>query len=253
MEEYEPYIQMQVPIYAGIDYEKILRQAEEEAEVIVWDGGNNDTPFFKPDIHLVVFDPHRPGHETLYHPGETNMLLADVAIINKVDSAPQENVEKLRQTISAHNPSARILLADSRLVAEDAEKIQGKKVLVVEDGPTMTHGEMAFGAGVIAAQRFGAAQMVDPRPWLAGSLKKTFDKYPNIGTVLPAMGYGEKQIQDLKATINASKCDLVVVATPVDLPRLMDINKPWVRIQYQYQDHGTPTLEQILKEKLAHE
>jgi predicted GTPase len=250
-EEYEPYVRMGAVIYAGIDYEKILRAAEEEADVIVWDGGNNDTPFFKPDVNIVVFDPHRAGHETSYHPGETNMLLADIAIINKVDSAPVENVEKVRRTIAAHNPEATIVLADSELLAEDPDRIRGKRVLVVEDGPTLTHGEMQYGAGVIAARRFGAASLADPRPYLAGTLKETFEKYPNIGTLLPAMGYSPQQIKDLETTINDCPCDLVVLATPVDLLHLMTIDKPTIRIRYEYKDNSRPTLEELLLERLG--
>ena len=250
-EEYEPYVRMGAVIYAGIDYEKILRAAEKEADVIVWDGGNNDTPFFKPDVNIVVFDPHRAGHETTYHPGETNMLLADIAIINKVDSAPVENVEKVRRTIEARNPDATIVLADSELLAEDPGRIKGKRVLVVEDGPTLTHGEMEYGAGVIAARRFGAASLADPRPYLAGTLKETFEKYPNIGTLLPAMGYSPQQIKDLERTINDCPCDLVVLATPVDLLHLLTINKPTVRIRYEYKDNSRPTLEELLVKRLG--
>ncbi len=250
-EEYEPYVRMGAVIYAGIDYEKILRAAEKEADVIVWDGGNNDTPFFKPDVNIVVFDPHRAGHETTYHPGETNMLLADIAIINKVDSAPVENVEKVRRTIEARNPDATIVLADSELLAEDPGRIKGKRVLVVEDGPTLTHGEMEYGAGVIAARRFGAASLSDPRPYLAGTLKETFEKYPNIGTLLPAMGYSPQQIKDLERTINDCPCDLVVLATPVDLLHLLTINKPTVRIRYEYKDNSRPTLEELLVKRLG--
>ncbi len=250
-EEYEPYVRMGAVIYAGIDYEKILRAAEKEADVIVWDGGNNDTPFFKPDVNIVVFDPHRAGHETTYHPGETNMLLADIAIINKVDSAPVENVEKVRRTIEAHNPDATIVLAVSELLTEDPDRIRGKRVLVVEDGPTLTHGEMEYGAGVIAARRFGAASLADPRPYLAGTLKETFEKYPNIGTLLPAMGYSPQQIKDLEKTINDCPCDLVVLATPVDLLHLLTINKPTVRIRYEYKDNSRPTLEELLVKRLG--
>jgi predicted GTPase len=250
-EEYEPHINMGVVVYAGVDYEKVLRQAEAEADVVIWDGGNNDTPFFKPDVHVVLFDPHRPGHETAYHPGETNMLLADVAVINKVDSATPENVEKVRRAIQANNPAARIVLADSELSAENVAAIKGKSVLVVEDGPTLTHGEMAYGAGVIAARRFGAARLVDPRPYLVGSIKETFDSYPNIGTLLPAMGYGRRQMADLQATINRTECDLVLLATPVDLTRLIEIDKPSVRIRYGYKDNSVPTLGDIIRERLA--
>ncbi len=249
-EEYEPVVSMGAVIYAGIDYEKILRQAEQEADVIVWDGGNNDTPFYKPDINIVVFDPHRAGHETTYYPGETNMLMADIAIINKVDSASIENVEKVKKTIKTHNPSARIILADSKVIAEDPDSIRGKRVLVVEDGPTLTHGEMSYGAGVIAAKRFGAAQIVDPRPYLASTIKETFEKYPNIGALLPAMGYSPRQIKDLETTINNTECDLVLSATPIDLLKLLSIEKPTMRIRYEYKDNSKPTLEDLLKELL---
>jgi len=250
-EEYEPVVSMGAVIYAGIDYEKILRQAEQEADVIVWDGGNNDTPFYKPDINIVVFDPHRAGHETSYHPGETNMLMADIAIINKVDSASTENVEKVKKTIKTHNPSARIILADSKVIAEDADAIRGKRVLVVEDGPTLTHGEMSYGAGVIAARRFGAAELVDPRPYLSSTIKETFEKYPNIGTLLPAMGYSSRQMKDLETTINNTECDLVLSATPIDLLKLLSIEKPTMRIRYEYKDNSKPTLEDLLKEFMA--
>jgi predicted GTPase len=247
-EEYEPVVRMGAVIYAGIDYEKILRQAEQEADVIVWDGGNNDTPFYKPDINIVVFDPHRAGHETRYHPGETNMLMADIAIINKVDSARVENVEKVKKTIEKHTPRARIILADSEVIADDADAIKGKRVLVVEDGPTLTHGEMGYGAGVIAARRFGAAELVDPRPYLSSTIKETFEKYPNIGTLLPAMGYSPRQMKDLETTINNTECDLVLSATPIDLLKLLSIEKPTMRIRYEYKDNSRPTLEDLLKE-----
>ncbi len=250
-EEYEPVVRMGAVIYAGIDYEMILRQAEEEADVIVWDGGNNDTPFYKPDINIVVFDPHRQGHETSYHPGETNMLMADVAVINKVDSAKPEDVEKVRRTIEKHNPSAAVILADSQVLADAPEQIKGKRVLVIEDGPTLTHGGMAYGAGVIAARRFGAASLVDPRPYLKGTLAETFKAYPDIGTLLPAMGYSKQQIKDLEETINGTECDLVLSATPIDLTALIAINKPIVRITYEYKDNSMPTLEDIIKENLA--
>ncbi|UCE34265.1 MAG: GTPase, partial [Deltaproteobacteria bacterium] len=250
-EEYEPMVRMGTVVYAGVDYEKILREAEKEADVIVWDGGNNDTPFFRPDIHIVVFDPHRPGHETTYHPGETNLILADVAVINKVDSAVPENVEKVRKAIEKNNPRAQIVLADSELSAENPDQIKGKRVLVVEDGPTLTHGEMEYGAGVIAARRFGAAQLVDPRPYLVGTLRQTFETYPRIGSVLPAMGYSRQQMSDLEETINGADCDLVLVATPIDLTRLLSINKPSIRIRYEYRDNSEPTLEAIIKERLV--
>lgn len=249
-EEYEPVIDMGCVIYAGVDYQKILRAAEEEADVIVWDGGNNDTPFYQPDIHIVVFDPHRAGHETTYHPGETNMLMADIALINKVDSAAPENIEQVKSTIEAHNPDATIVLAESEVIADDSERIKGKKVLVVEDGPTLTHGEMTFGAGVIAAKRHGAAEIVDPRPYLAGSINETYETYPDIGAVLPAMGYSAQQISDLEETINNTECDLVLSATPIDISKLIKIEKPLQRIRYRYRDHGHPTLEKVLLSKL---
>ncbi len=249
-EEYEPVVKMGAVIYAGIDYEKILREAEKEADIIVWDGGNNDTPFFKPNVNIVVFDPHRPGHEVLYHPGETNMLMADIAVINKVDSADPENVEKVRNTIRKNNTKADIIFAESEVIAEEPEKIKGKRVLVVEDGPTLTHGEMHYGAGVIAARMFGAAKMIDPRPYLTGTLKETFEKYPSIGTLLPAMGYSPDQIKDLEETIKKADCDLVVSATPIDITKILKIEKPVVRIRYEYKDHGEPTLEELLKKRL---
>jgi predicted GTPase len=249
-EEYEPVVAMGAVIYAGIDYEKILRRAEEEADVIVWDGGNNDTPFYLPQVAIVVFDPHRAGHETAYHPGETNMLMADIAVINKVDSADPAAVAAVRRTIAAHNPDADIVLAESALRVDAPERIRGRRVLVVEDGPTVTHGDMPFGAGVIAARRFGAGTLVDPRPHLVGSLQETFAAYPRIGTLLPAMGYGEDQVRDLEATINTTPCDLVVSATPVDLTRLMTIAKPVVHIRYTYRDHDPATLKKALLRRL---
>ncbi len=249
-EEYEPHIRMGAVIYAGVDYEKILRQAEREADVIIWDGGNNDTPFYKPDIHIVVFDPHRPGHETGYYPGETNMLMADIAIINKVDSATAEDVDKVRKAIQMNNPKAKIVLADSELTGVNIDRIKGKRVLVVEDGPTLTHGGMKYGAGVIAARRFGASELVDPRPYLVGTLVGTFAKYPGIGILLPAMGYSPRQTRDLEETINKTDCDVVLSATPIDLTRLITINKPCVQIGYEYQDHGEPALEALIQEGL---
>ncbi len=249
-EEYEPVVAMGAVIYAGIDYGLILRQAEKEADVIVWDGGNNDTPFYKPDVHVVVFDPHRVGHESTFHPGETNMLMADIAVINKVDSADPKDVETLRQTIAQHNPGARIVLADSEVKVENGRSIKGRRVLVVEDGPTLTHGNMTFGAGVIAARQYEAGQIVDPRPYLQGTLKETFRTYPGIGQVLPAMGYGQKQIKDLEATINACECDLVVSATPIDLNRVVTIEKSILRVRYDYRDNSRPTLGELVKEML---
>jgi predicted GTPase len=250
-EEYEPVVDMGVVIYAGIDYEKILRRAETEADVIVWDGGNNDTPFYAPDVSIVVFDPHRAGHETLYHPGETNLMMADIAVINKVDSALSEKVAAVRETISARNPKALILLAESAIKVDEPKRIKKKRVLVVEDGPTVTHGEMSFGAGILAAQRYGAAAILDPRPYLCGTLKETFKTYPKIGPLLPAMGYSPNQVSDLETTINKARCDLVLLATPIDLTRLIQIQKPVLRVRYDYKDHGQPTLAEVLTEKLG--
>jgi predicted GTPase len=249
-EEYEPVVDMGAVIYAGIDYEKILRRAETEADVIVWDGGNNDTPFYAPTVSIVVFDPHRAGHETLYHPGETNLIMADIAVINKVDSALSEKVAAVRETISARNPKAVILLAESAIKVDEPKRIKKKRVLVVEDGPTVTHGEMSFGAGILAAQRYGAAAILDPRPYLCGTLKETFKTYPKIGPLLPAMGYSPNQVSDLETTINKAQCDLVLLATPIDLTRLIQIQKPVLRVRYDYKDHGQPTLAQVLAEKL---
>ena len=249
-EEYEPVVNMGAVIYAGIDYGKILKRAEAEADVIVWDGGNNDTPFYAPDVSVVVFDPHRAGHEILYHPGETNLIMADIAVINKVDSAPLKKVEEVRKTISLRNPNAAILLAESAIRIENPEQIKGKKVLVVEDGPTVTHGEMRFGAGILAAERYGAAVIVDPRPYLSGTLKETFTAYPQIGPLLPAMGYSTDQVNDLETTINNAECDLVLMATPIDLTRLIHIQKPILRVRYEYKDHGKPTLSEVLAKRL---
>ncbi len=250
-EEYEPVIDMGAVVYAGIDYGLILEAAEKEADVIVWDGGNNDTPFFKPDLNIVVFDPHRAGHEVSYHPGETNMLMADVAVINKVDSAQPERVEQVRRTIKKHNPEAAIILADSDVTVAEPDRVKGKRVLVVEDGPTLTHGEMTYGAGVIAARRFGAASCTDPRPYLKGTLVQTFQSYPHIGTLLPAMGYSDDQIRDLEETVNACPCDLVLSATPIDLTAVVKVNKPVIRVCYAYRDNSSPTLEAVIREKLG--
>ena len=245
-EEYEPLVAQGTVVYAGVDYEKILKEAEKEADVIVWDGGNNDTPFYFPDVHIVIFDPHRAGHEMLYYPGETNMLMADIAVINKVDSAETDQVNLVRKNIEKHAPNADIVLAESAVLVDDAGQIRGKRVLVVEDGPTLTHGGMPFGAGTIAAKRNEAASMVDPRPYITGAIKETFETYPNIGAVLPAMGYGKQQMQDLETTINNADCDLVLFATPIDLPKLLSINKPMLRVRYEYRDHGSPTLKKVL-------
>ena len=245
-EEYEPHIEMGNLVFAGIDYERILREAERECDVVLWDGGNNDLPFFKPTLHLVVADPHRRGHETRYYPGETNLRMADVVIINKVDTAAPADVAALEQTIHAVNPRARVLKADSPISASDSEAVRGRRVLVVEDGPTLTHGEMAYGAGHVAARRFGAAEIVDPRPYARGSIRGVFERYRQITEILPAMGYGEGQIAELEATIRATPCDLVLIATPIDLGRLLAIDKPVVRVRYALAEHDPAAFEQEL-------
>ena len=249
-EEYEPHINRGVVVYAGVDYEEILRSAEKEADVVVWDGGNNDFPFFKSDLKIVVVDPLRVGHETTYHPGETNFLSADVIVINKIDTAPFENVEKLREKIYRLNPDAIVVEAASPIFVEDYEKIKGKRVLVIEDGPTLTHGSMSFGAGFVAAKKFGAREIVDPRPWIKGSIKEAFEKYPQIGSILPALGYGKEQLKELEEIVNSSDAELVVVATPVNLGRIINMNKPYVRVTYELQEIGKPDLYEIIKERL---
>lgn len=249
MEEYEPHIDRGRVIYAGVDYEAITREAEKEADILLWDGGNNDTPFLKPDLEIVVVDPHRTGHELLYHPGNTNFLRADVFVVNKIDSADPEEVDRLIKHCQTYNPSAEVIRADSTLTVEHPELIQGKRVLVVEDGPTLTHGEMKIGAGTVAAQRNGATELVDPRSVAVGGIKETFEKYPNIGTLLPAMGYGQQQIQDLEATINAADCDVVVIATPIDLNRIVNIKKPTTRVNYELDEISAARLDDILRKK----
>jgi len=249
-EEYEPLVEGGIVVYAGIDYGKILERAESEADIIVWDGGNNDTPFYFPDIHITVFDPHRPGHELMYYPGETNMIMADVAIINKVDTAPPENVEQVRRNIMKSNPRATIILAESRIIVDRPDRIRGRRVLLVEDGPTLTHGGMPFGAAAIAARDYGASGIVDPRPFAVGTIRDTFESYPEMGSQLPSMGYTERQIRDLEATINATDCDLVVFSTPADLTGLLKINKPALRVRYEYKDHSPPNLEEVVAERL---
>jgi predicted GTPase len=245
-EEYEPHIDRGVVVYAGVDYEPILRRAEREADVVVWDGGNNDLPFFRPDLHVVVADPHRPGHELRYHPGEANLRVADVVVINKVDTASLEGITQVRESIRTVNPSAVVVEAASPIFVDVPEAIRGKRVLVIEDGPTLTHGEMAYGAGVVAAWRFGAAELVDPRPYAVRSIAATFVKYPHTGPLLPAMGYGDDQIRDLEETINATACDLVLSATPIDLRRILKVRHPMDRVRYELQVIGRPTLEEIL-------
>ncbi len=247
MEEYEPHIVSGVTIFAGVDYEAILREAEKIADVILWDGGNNDFPFYKSDLEIVVVDPHRAGHEMAYYPGEVNFKRADVIVINKIDTANLEGVLKIRENIRRHNPGAIVVDAASPLFADKAEEIRGKRVLVVEDGPTLTHGEMKYGAGVMAAFKFGAAELVDPRPYAVGTIADTFKKYPGIGVLLPAMGYGEQQMKDLEETIQRTECDLVIIATPIDLGRIVDFKKPTVRISYELGEIGTPNLSDVLK------
>ncbi len=246
MEEYEPHVSAGGVIYAGVDYEAILRDAEKEADVLLWDGGNNDTPFYVPDIHIVVADPLRAGHETGYHPGETNIRMAHVVVINKEVEASLPDIQQVRETVRALNPQAQIVDAASPIRVEQPEVIRGKRVLVVEDGPTLTHGEMKFGAGVMAARAFGARDIVDPRPFLQGSLVQTFHKYPEIGPLLPAMGYGERQRADLQATINACDCEAVIIGTPIDLRRIITIEKPSTRVFYDLQEIGRPNLDDIL-------
>ncbi|MBN1481099.1 GTPase [candidate division KSB1 bacterium] len=250
MEEYEPHIMAGSVVYAGVDYAAILQRAEQEADVILWDGGNNDLPFFQPDIHITVVDPLRPGHEMSYYPGEANLRMADIIVMNKIDSANAKDIYTVRKNIQAVNPDAMLIEAASPISVDDSSIIRGGRVLIVEDGPTLTHGEMKFGAGVVAAERFGASEIVDPRPFLQGSLVDTFAKYPNIGSVLPAMGYGKAQMKDLEATINATDCDAVIIGTPIDLRRIIDVNKPSTRVYYNLQEIGEPTLEHVLAEKI---
>ncbi|MBD3383180.1 MAG: GTPase [candidate division Zixibacteria bacterium] len=247
MEEYEPHIKSGTVCYAGVDYRVILGEAEKEADVIVWDGGNNDTPFYKPDLWIVVTDPHRAGHELSYYPGLTNFISADVIVINKMDTADAEDVEHLRENIAMYNPDATVIEAASPVFVDKPNVIKGKKVLVVEDGPTLTHGEMTYGAGIVAAQKFGATEFVDPRPALRGSLKQTFETYPNIGPLLPAMGYGAQQVRDLANTINAVKCQSVVIGTPIDLRRIINIKKPSTRVRYELQEIGKPDMTDVLE------
>jgi len=251
LEEYEPLVDQGIVVYGGIDYRQILARAEQEADIIVWDGGNNDTSFFKPDIQVVLFDPLRPGHGLLYFAGETNMRLADIAIINKVDSSTPDNIELVLQNIKELAPRADVLLATSPVLVKEPGRIRGKTVLVVEDGPTLTHGGMAYGAGYLAAERFGAAHIVDPRAFAVGSLQAVYAEYPHIGRVLPAMGYSEEQIRDLAATIDNTICDLVMFSTPIHLCRLISCNKPTLRVRYEYQDYGEPTLEEVLQKRIA--
>ncbi|MEW6569228.1 MAG: cyclic 2,3-diphosphoglycerate synthase [Chloroflexota bacterium] len=251
-EEFEPHLERGVIVFAGVDYERVLRQAEQEVDIILWDGGNNDLPFFKTDLHIVVVDPHRPGHETTYHPGEANVRSADVIVINKVDTAAPADVQRVRQNVHSLNPRATVIDAASPIYLQDPAAVRGKRVIVVEDGPTLTHGEMAYGAGWVAAQRFGAAEVVDPRPYAVGSIAATYQKYPTTGAVLPAMGYGETQVRELEQTINNARADLVIIGTPVDLGRLLDLNKPVQRVRYELQEIGQPTLADLLQQRFGH-
>jgi predicted GTPase len=247
MEEYEPHIIRGTVVFSGADYEAIIREAEKEADVILWDGGNNDMPFYKPDLSIVVTDPHRPGHELAYYPGETNLMMADAVVINKVDTADPKGVDTVRNNIQNVNSDAVIIECASPITVENSDLIAGKKVLVVEDGPTLTHGEMKIGAGMVAAEKFGAAETVDPRPYLVGKLLETFDHYPDIGLLLPAMGYGDEQVKDLESTINNTECDVVIIGTPIDLRRLIDIKQPSVRVTYNLEETGSPTMVDVLQ------
>ena len=252
-EEYEPFIAMGNVIFAGIDYERILRAAESEADVILWDGGNNDLPFYKPDLFFVVVDPHRPGHELGYYPGETNLRMADVVVINKVGSARPEDVQAVERNIKLVNPAARIIKADSPVTVDNAGSIRGKRVLAVEDGPTLTHGGMKYGAAHVAAHTHGAAEIVDPRPFAVGSIRTTYEKYTHVTEVLPAMGYGEQQMSELEATINAADCDLVLIGTPIDLGRLLELNKPALRVRYELDAESTEALRAEIQRVLGSE
>lgn len=245
-EEYEPHLDCGIVVYAGVDYGRILAEAENEADIIIWDGGNNDLSFYEADLYITMVDPHRPGHELTYHPGETNLRLADAIIVNKEETASLKNIGTVLENIQQVNSEAVIIEAASPISIEENQLIRGKRVLVVEDGPTMTHGEMEYGAGVIASKKYGAAALVDPRPFASGAIKTVFDNYPHIGSFLPAMGYGEKQIRDLELTINRSEADLVIIATPIDLRRIMQIKKPVLRVKYDLQELGKPTLTDLL-------
>jgi predicted GTPase len=246
MEEYEPHIKEGFLVFAGVDYAEILAAAQKEADVVLWDGGNNDQPFFKCDLLFVVADPHRVGHERGYYPGELNARIADAFVINKEDSAEQENIDALVVSLTELNPSAKIIHANSKLTVDDPKAIQGKRVLCVEDGPTLTHGEMAYGAAVIAAERHGAAEIVDPRPWVTGEMKTTYETYPNIGKLLPAMGYSDQQIADLGATIDKADCDVVLIGTPIDLSRLVELSKPAMRVRYDLEEKSEPKVSTLV-------
>jgi len=249
-EEYEPHLDRGNILYAGVDYQEILKRAEKDVDIIVWDGGNNDIPFYQPDLHIVVTDPHRVGHEMTYYPGETNLRMADVVVINKIDTANPEKINLLRENIYKLAPNAVVVDAASPLTVDNPKFIRDKRVLVVEDGPTLTHGEMKYGAGVVAAQKFGAKEIIDPRPYAVGTIKDTYTKYPGIGTLLPAMGYGKKQIQELEDSINAVDCDIVIIGTPIDLSRIIKINQKSIRVKYELQEIGKPNLEEVLSQKI---
>jgi predicted GTPase len=250
-EEYEAHLAAGTVVYAGVDYEEILKAAQAEADVVLWDGGNNDLPFFRPNVHIVVADPHRPGHETTYHPGEANLRMADVVVINKVDTAEPENVDRVEATARELNPDAVIIRAESPVTVDDPSAVEGNRVLVIEDGPTLSHGEMTYGAGVVAARAHGAAEIVDPRPYVVGSLKGLYEKYP-VGPVLPAMGYSDEQVDEMERTIDAAPVDVVVIATPVDLAKVADIRKPSVRVRYELAEvEGFPTIAEVLAERIG--
>ncbi|MDH3496318.1 MAG: cyclic 2,3-diphosphoglycerate synthase [Gemmatimonadota bacterium] len=246
-EEYEPHLAAGRVVYAGVDYERILRQAEREAEVVIWDGGNNDLPFYAPDLHVVVVDPHRADHAARFHPGEANVRMADVIVVNKVDTASPDDVQQTLAVVAALNPRARVVQAASPISVQGGEAIRGKKVLVIEDGPTLTHGGMTFGAGWVAARQYGAAEIVDPRPYAVGSIRETFAKYPSTGRVLPAMGYGEEQVRELQETINRTPADLVIIGTPIDLRRLVTIRQPALRVRYELAEIGDAKLDDVLR------
>jgi predicted GTPase len=251
MEEYEPHIRNGMVVWAGVDYEAILREAEKEADVILWDGGNNDTPFYKPDLHITLVDPHRPGNEVSYYPGRENLEMADVILFNKVGTADPENVKRVEESVRKHNPDAKVVYANSPVTVADPSIITGARVLVVEDGPTLTHGNMKYGAGVIAARQHGASELVDPRPYAIGSIAETFEHYPDIGTLLPAMGYGDDQVADLEETINACDCDAVVIGTPIDLARIVKIEKPHTRVTYELERVSGPSLRELLEDAVG--
>jgi predicted GTPase len=245
-EEYEPHIKAGIIVFAGVDYEAILREAEKEADVILWDGGNNDFPFYKSDLEIVVVDPHRAGHELLYYPGETNFRRAQVLVVNKMDTAPKTGLDKIFENIKKINPTAVVIKANSPTIVENGEQIRGKRVLVIEDGPTVTHGGMPYGAGVVTAEKYGAAEIIDPRPFAVESIAATYAKYPHMEKILPAMGYGENQVADLAATIEKADCDLIISATPIDLNRLIKPHKPMLPVGYELEEIGSPTLEHVL-------